>query len=389
MANPPPQMDYDPYTPPTLEALREEWALRREQCPITHSDTHDGFVYLTRYEHVAAALVDTATFTSTESASIPRMPFQFLPEDLDPPEQRKYRHVINPRLAPQVVKPHEPWIREICRELLDGLQGKTEFDVMDVYTRPIPQRVTIKLVGIPDEDLDLVSRTTTLLTTRPRGDAEAAAASEELFGYLGQLLAARKNAPAQDDFISDLIDARIDGEPLTDTQVLSYVALLLFGGLHTTAGAIAGALLWLADHQDKVQPFLDGLGVDDKVINEALRYTGPSAYLGRTATRDVEIDGILICKGQRVMVGTGAANHDPRKFDRPEEMVLDRSPNNHLGLGLGPHRCAGSHLAKVQMKVALQEFLKRYPKFSVGDRNGIELSGGEIRTLCALPLKVG
>jgi cytochrome P450 len=388
MANPPPQIDYDPYTPPTLKALREEWAKRREQCPVSYSDTYDGFVYLTRYEDVAAALVDTATFSSAQGVSIPKMPFQFLPEELDPPEQRKYRHLINPRLAPQVVKEHEAWIREICTELLNAIDTSTEFDVIDVYTRPLPQRVTIKLVGIPEEDLDIVARTTTLLTTRPREDEEAQAASLELFGYLAQLLQTRRQAPLQDDFISDLMDATVDGQPVTDEQILSFIALLLFGGLHTTAGAIAGALLWLADHQDMVPQFLAGLGVDDKVLNEALRYTGPSAYLGRTVTRDVEVGGCLIHKGQTVMVGTGSANHDPRKFDRPDEIVLDRGTNNHLGFGLGPHRCVGSHLAKVQMRVALQEFLKRYPKFRVGDRDKIEISGGEIRTLCALPLVV-
>jgi cytochrome P450 len=312
-----------------------------------------------------------------------------LPEDLDPPEQRTYRHLINPRLAPQVVAQHEEWIREICNELLDDIGNRADFDAIEDYSKILPQRVTIRLVGIPDDALDLVARTTWLLTIKPRGTAEADAAGAELFAYLGELIAARRGEPAQDDFIGDLISATIEGEPLTDGQILSYVALLLFGGLHTTAGAIGGALLWLADNQDRIGDFVEALGKDDKVLNEVLRYNGPSCYLGRTATQDVEVGSYLIKAGETVMVGTGSANHDPRKFDRADEMVLDRAPNNHLGFGLGPHRCAGSHIAKVEMRIGLQEFLKRYPSFSVADRDGIQLSGGEIRTLSALPLKVG
>jgi cytochrome P450 len=389
MSEAPPRLDYDPFNVPTQEALRAEWEERRERCPVSRSETLGGYTYLTRFEDVAMALTDTATFSSAQGAGIPPQPFQMLPEDLDPPEQRIYRHLINPRLAPQVVAKHEGWIREICNELLDNIGDRTEFDAIEDYTKILPQRVTIRLVGIPDDKLELVDRTTWLLTIKPRGNPEADAAGAELFAYLGELIASRRAEPIQDDFIGDLMSAEIDGQPLTDLQILSFVALLLFGGLHTTAGAIGGALLWLADNQDRVGEFVEALGKDDKVLNEVLRYNGPSCYLGRVATKDVEVGGYLIKAGERVMVGTGSANHDPRKFDRPEEMVLDRAPNNHLGFGLGPHRCAGSHIAKVEMRIALQEFLKRYPTFSIADRDGIRLSGGEIRTLSALPLKVG
>jgi cytochrome P450 len=382
------EQDYDHFADDIPEQRRAEWHRRRQSCPVSYSSFHGGFALLTRYEDAYGALADTDTFSSASGAGIPRQPMALIPEDMDPPQHRKYRQLINPPLAPQQVALYEPWVREMTIGLLDALDGQNRFDVVERFARPLPQMVTLKLLGIPWDRLDLVARTTTLLSTAPRGNAEADQAGIELFTYLTQFVAEKRADDSSDDMAASLTHAEVDGELVPDDVVLSMLALLLFGGLHTTTGAIAGALVWLADHPEDLARVNADRSLIGSSIDEIIRFTSPSSHLGRVATKDVMIQGCPVHKGQTVMVSIGSGNHDPEKFEHAETLMLGRRANHHLGFGIGPHRCAGSHLAKLQLQVALEEFIGRYPSFRVEDHSLLHYAGGEVRSLDRVPLIV-
>jgi cytochrome P450 len=305
---------------------------------------------------------------------------------MDPPLHQRYRHLINPPLSPQAVATYEPWIREYVRQLLDAIGDRREFDVIEVLARPLPQIATMRLLGLPMSDLDVVARTTTTLATAARGNPAADEAGAELFGYLVPKLQEMRSDTPEEGMIPALIRSEVDGEPLSDEILLSIVALVLFGGLHTTTGAIGTALVHLAEHPEDRRALRADL--PPAAIEEIVRYSTVSQHLGRTATQDTEVHGCPIPAGSRIMMGIGSANHDPAKFDRPDEMVFDRKPNLHMGFGMGPHRCAGSHLAKLQIRVALEEFLQRYPDFELVDRSLLRWVGGEVHGMTTAPLRI-
>jgi cytochrome P450 len=386
--------EYDHFSELTVEDRRAEWERRRSECPVSYSSFHDGFVLLAKFEDAYNVLVDTSGFTSTKGAGIPPQPMPLIPEDLDPPEHRKFRKPINPALAPQVVATYESWVREYTVSLLDEIDRKLaampdpkEIDIVDDFARPLPQMVTLRLLGIPMEKLELVSRTTTLLSAGTRDEA-GAKAGEELFGYLIELVEEKRNDPTADDMVATLVREVVDGEPIPHDYVLSMVSLLLFGGLHTTTGAIASTIVWLADHPADRELLKNDPTLIKKSLDEIIRFTSPSSHLGRVATQDTVIRGCPVRAGQRVMVGIGSGNHDPEKFEHPERMNWGQPANHHLGFGMGPHRCAGSHLAKLELQVALEEFVKRYDNYRVPDRSRLHLSGGEVRNLDYVPLVI-
>jgi cytochrome P450 len=188
--------------------------------------------------------------------------------------------------------------------------------------------------------------------------------------------------------LSLIVHGDLDGTEIGVEDAMSYLALLLFGGLHTTTHAIAGWLLYLSSHPESRAQLEAEPSIWNRAIDEALRWTSPSSHLGRVTTKDTVIGGCPIPAGSRVMVSIGAANQDSAQFSNPREMTLDRTPNAHAAFGFGPHRCVGSHLAKLQMRVALEEWLSRYSDFALSDPGAIRYQGAEVRGLVTLPFTV-
>jgi cytochrome P450 len=164
--------------------------------------------------------------------------------------------------------------------------------------------------------------------------------------------------------------------------------LLTFGGLHTTGATLAGAIVWLADHPEDRARLTAEPELMTSAVEEFVRYVSPVTHMTRTAAKDVELGGCPIYKGERVMFGIGSANHDESVFQDPDVVVLDRHPNHHLGFGAGPHRCVGSHVGKLGVRVGLQEFLANFHDFEVTDHHLLRYSGGEGRGLLQAPIKV-
>lgn len=378
------EVDYDHFAPTILRDPVPVWAELREHSGL-HSSNHGGFHMVCRYADVLKVVHDTETFSSTE-VQIPSMPFPpMIPIEVDPPAHRAYRRILNPPLSPQSVAPMEASIRAQAVEMISAFEGQRTVDFCAAYAIPLPKRIAIRLIGFPEEDLARIDEWVEGMTSGNR-DEGIAAHGPAFFGYVQQFVESRRSAPRTDDLTSVLLDATMEGRPLEEGEILMTLILLLFGGLHTTTSAIAGMVMWLADHPEGRERLRAEPELHASAIDEFLRWVTPVPQLGRLATRDAEVAGCPIKTGDMVMVVFGAGNRDPNQFPDPDEVVLDRFPNRHLSFGMGPHRCVGSHLAKMILRVTLEEVLGRMGDFRITDHAELEWSGGEARGLRRLPL---
>jgi cytochrome P450 len=379
---------YDHHSSRVSAAPHDLWRRLREQCPVIHSDRYGGFWLVTGYDDVKTVLSDTATFTATEGINLPRMNIPSLPGESDPPVHTHYRSLLNPLLAPQVIKQHEGWIRDLAREWVANVRGKEQFDACADFCEPFAKRVSLRVIGYPLEDLDRIDHWTEVLVTGLRGDEEGVRVSREFFGYLADSLSRRAESPPQDDLLSAIASGRIDGEPLDSQVKQSLLLQITLGGLHTTGAVLAGALVWLAGHPEDRTRLRHEPDLFRSATEEFIRYVTPVPHSTRTTVREVELTGCPIAAHETVMFNLGSANYDRTIFEDPDDVVLDRFPNRHLGFGAGPHRCVGSHLAKLTVRIGLEEFLAEIGDFEVADYYALRWSHGEGRALTTAPLLI-
>jgi cytochrome P450 len=375
------KMAYSPY---------DVWARMRNECPVAHTDAHDGFFVLTRYADVFAAALATGTFSSDGDGLGVAIPPQELrplyPIDLDPPEHSKYRHMLNPFFSMRTVATMEDSIRELARELISAFPVSGVFDIAAAFTLPLPKRVGFRMLSFPEDRTAEVSQ---LIEAVMSNVAERqGAAAPRLFEVLSMILAERRAQPRRDDLLDTVVFGEIDGVPVDEKQSFSMLVLLLMGGLGTTSAALGMMIEWLADHPEDVRRLRDHPELHNLAVDEFVRYSSPVAHIGRTAMADTEIEGCPVPRGSRLLLSFGSANRDDGVFPRADEVLVDRHPNKHVGFGIGPHRCIGSHLAKLQIKVALQELLAVMPPFRVHDHGQTHWVGSESRMIDRLILEV-
>jgi cytochrome P450 len=375
------KMAYSPY---------DVWARMRNECPVAHTDAHDGFYVLTRYADVFAAALATETFSSDGDGLGVAIPPQELrplyPIDLDPPDHTKYRHMLNPFFSMRTVATMEDSIRELAREQISAFPVSGVFDIAAAFTLPLPKRVGFRMLSFPEDRTAEVSE---LIEAVMSNVAERqGAAAPRLFEVLSTILAERRAQPRRDDLLDTVVFGEIDGVPVDEKQSFSMLVLLLMGGLGTTSAALAMMIEWLADHPEDVRRLRDHPELHNLAVDEFVRYSSPVAHIGRTAMADTEMEGCPVPRGSRLLLSFGSANRDDRVFPRPDEVLVDRHPNKHVGFGIGPHRCIGSHLAKLQIKVALQELLAAMPPFRVHDHGQTHWVGSESRMIDRLILEV-
>jgi cytochrome P450 len=242
-------------------------------------------------------------------------------------------------------------------------------DLVNDIAVPVPAAFTLDLLGIPTERWPRYAVPMHQIVYAPQDTAEYAQAVEGTNWILEDVaaeLAKRRAGPLTgDDLLSHLLRSEIDGEPLDERTILEMAWLVIVGGLDNTASLLANALLWLDGHHDERDRLRDDEQLTELAFDEFLRYFTVTQALSRTATRDTMIDGYPVRAGERVFIVWAAANRDPDAFDRPEEVVLDRAPNRHLGFGWGPHRCIGALVAKHMFCTTLQEVLTRMPDYHV------------------------
>ncbi|HUK15060.1 MAG TPA: cytochrome P450 [Bryobacteraceae bacterium] len=320
------------------------------------------------YESVAWALNDHETFSSRVPA--PRNWFLFF----DPPAHTKLRALISRAFTPRVVTSLEPRIRQLSAELLDGAMDRDTIDIAADYAVPLPMKVIAGMIGIPLEEWATYKRwSDTILRlsySRSGGeDAERAkrdfaAVTGEMQAYLGELVSTRRRDP-QDDLLTRLIEAEVDGERLAAEEILGFFQMLVVGGQETTTDLIGNAVLSLLENPDQLAWLHAEPNLLESAIEEVLRYRSPLQWIMRTPRRDTAVRGQVIPEGALVLPMIGSANRDPLQFAEPNRFDIARQPNPHIAFGHGIHFCLGAALSRLEAKIALADILARFRSFEL------------------------
>ena len=390
------QTDFDHTDPVYAADAPAVWDELRTTCPVAHSDRFGGMWMPTRHEDVSTIAHDTEHFSSRGvivSVFEPDTPAPVgyaPPITSDPPFHEIARRLLLPAFSPRAIRPLEATTRAFCAELMDDLvrssQGGTAVDAAQDYAQHIPVRVIAHMLGVPPEDGDrfrgFIHR---ILETAGQND-EQIAPEDTMVHYIIEKIAEHREHP-QDDLIGFLLDADIDGEPLTDDHVLGTIALLLLAGIDTTWSAIGASIWHLAQHPEDRRRLVEQPGLMPFAVEEFLRAYAP-VTMARKVAKDVELGGRTLSEGEWVLLPFPSANRDPEFFDRPDEVILDRAKNRHAAFGLGIHRCLGSNLARMELTVALEEWLRRVPEFELADAEAVRWAGGQVRGPRILPVRL-
>jgi cytochrome P450 len=372
------------------------WDELRATCPVAHSDRYGGVWLPTRHEDVAAVAYDTERFTSRSIIVSEMRPPDFLapagiapPISSDPPYHMDARRMLLPIFSPQNVDKLEPTTRAYCHELIEGIKagGGDVVDAAEQYAQHIPVRVIADMLGLPPEDGDQFRMfVNSILEGVARPLEERAEGFLALFEYLRTHIEDHIANP-RDDLITFLLESELHGQKLDVFQVARTIALLLIAGIDTTWSAIGASLWHLASTPADLRRLVDEPSLLPVAIEELLRAYAP-VTMARLVKEDMEFLGCPMKAEDWVLLSFPAANRDPEFFDRPDEVILDRSPNRHAAFGLGVHRCAGSHLARMELRVALEVWLEAFPSFELADPDAVRWSGGQVRGPRVLPLRI-
>ena len=373
----------------------ELWDDFRERCPVAHSDAHGGVWLPTRHEDVSAIARDTDAFSSEGiivSVIKPEgiAPVGYAPPiTSDPPFHAEARRILLPAFSPKAVAALEPKTRELCRSLIADLlvQPGPTVDAAIGYAQDIPVRVIAHMLGLPEEDGPRFRTFIHRILEKPGQYADAIAPEDTLIHYLSTHLRERRRQPPKDDLTSFLLDAEMDGRPLTDEHIFGTVALMLIAGIDTTWSAIGAGIWHLAQHPEDRARLRDDPDVLPFAIEEILRFYAP-VTMARIAATDTEIGGCPVAERDWVLLPFPAANRDPDAFDRADEFVIDRKANRHLAFGLGIHRCLGSNLARMELTVAIEEWTRAISEFELADPGTVRWSTGQVRGPRELPVRI-
>jgi cytochrome P450 len=359
----------------------------RETCPVAHSSSHDGFWIVSRYRDIDDVLHRPREFSS-QYVAVPRIfgigDLRFPPLNLDPPDHGPVKKVVASAFLPAKVAALEPRVRAVIVDCIDQFLSHDEWDVSVDFARTVPLRTMALLLDLPEHDFDKFAHWVRMMIDLAANPDEAVTAGFELMEYFGALLVQRQETPG-DDLMSMLIAADIDGRKLSEEEVLLAGIQLLLAGIDTTWSTLSTTFLHLAQHPEHQTLLRDQPSLMPAAIEEFLRAFGPVS-VARVATVATEIAGCPISAGEMVLVPLPAANRDPAVFDRPDEVDFDRPQNKHLAFGAGIHRCIGATVARMEMSVALEEFLQRVPAFRLDESREIEWSTGQVRGPRRLPI---
>jgi cytochrome P450 len=352
----------DPY--PTYRELRAT-------APVCWNNVTN-FWALLRYEDIRFVSSNPAMFSSTKGISIPdpAMPNPVQPGNLiftDPPRHRQLRKLINTGFTRRRVAVLEPKIREIVRGILDGIEPGSVHEFAEEIAAPLPTRMIAELIGAPPDDWEQFRTWSDAATgtADPEIELDSLVAMGQLFEYFQKLIAARRTQP-RNDLLSVLAEAEIDGDRLTDEDLLNFAFLLLVAGNETTRNLIALGTLALIAHPDQCRLLVEDPSLIPGAVEEMLRWNSPVVHMARTALVDVEIRGQRIAEGDVVVMLYGSANRDEDMFGPDaEQFTVTRHPNPHIAFGCGEHSCIGAQLARLEARVMFEELLRRFPRLEL------------------------
>lgn len=335
---------------------------------------------------------DTEHFSSRRvSVSQPGSPIRSAPPiTSDPPDHKGHRRLLLPPFNPRNSAAIEEPLRKYCRELISALDGRDYADAAEEYAQNIPVHVIAEMIGVPESDADIFrSWIHRNFQEAPKDIKVRLAVMQEMWDYWEKLLDERRADP-KEDLASLVANSQIDGEPIALDLQVGYLNLMILAGIDTTWSAIGSGLFHFASHKAD-RDALAGVPFDDPrwlmASEEVLRFYSP-VTMAREVIGDTVVGGCPIHKGDQMLVTFPAANRDPEKFDRADEFVVDREANRHSAFGLGIHRCLGSNVARLELRVALQEWIKAFPDYELDERSRTTWANGQVRGPRKIPVKL-
>jgi cytochrome P450 len=370
------------------------WDELRQKCPVAHSDRYAGVWLPTRHDDISAIAYDTENFTSRSIIVTEYRPPDLSPQGIappissDPPFHHGARRLLLPAFAPQAIDRLEPATRAYCEELVAALKARDIVDAAEEYAQHIPVRVIVKMLGFPEEDADkfrgfvnhVIEGVSLPMEERFEG-------MQVLFEYLRDQIQDHIEHP-RDDLTSFLLESEMDGQPIDMGHVGGTIALLLLAGIDTTWSAIGASLWHLAGHADDRARLVAEPELLPIAMEELLRAYAP-VTMARLVKHDMDWNGCPMKADDWVLLPFPAGNRDPEAFEDADKVIIDREENRHAAFGLGIHRCAGSHLARMELRVALEVWLEAFPSFALADPSAVLWSGGQVRGPRKLPIRIG
>lgn len=318
-----------------------------------------------KHEDALFVLRHADIFSNEGATPFPRDPddyFYFIPQEIDPPQHRKYRNIVDPLFSPQGVLKLEAGMRELANELIDKFIAAGECEFTTQFGRPFPVTIFLRLMGLPVEMTDtFVEWAVALLHSNDR--AIMAETMQKITAYLKAAIA-EKTAHPDEGVISRIAHAEIDGRPMSDKEIFGFVIFLFIGGLDTVFATLNNIWLWLAENPDRRAEMIADPDNINAQVEELLRVHSVT-FSGRTVSRDVELRGVELKAGDKITCILPACNFDPEVFPNPTVVDFHRPRKIVLAFTVGVHSCMGAHLARLETKVAIQEWLKRIPEFQV------------------------
>jgi len=381
--------DFDVLSPEYVADPFRIWDELRRTCPVAHTERRGSTWLPTRYQDVVDLAHDVEHFSSTEAAVIPVrqddpepsdepvLPYGLPPISADPPLHTWTRRLLLPWFSHRRVETYEPMTRQLCAGLVEGFIADGRADAAAGYAQQIPVRVIASILGVPAELSDTFTGWVRDFLEFADDPERRRRGMEELITYFVEQVARRRAEPG-DDLLSELLHSQVDGAPVEESVVLGAAALVLIAGVDTTWSAIGSSLWHLATHPEDAKLLATDPGAMPLAVEELLRAYAP-VTMGRVVTEDIEFRGCPMKEGDKVLMNFPGANRDPEAFDHPEQVILDRALNRHVAFGSGIHRCAGSNLARMELRVALEEWLARIPSFRLAEGAEVTWAGGQVR----------
>lgn len=339
-----------------------------EHGPFFYSTT-PGFWMFTNMELIEAALRNTDLFSNEQMSAMKRdrekrVPYKFVPEQLDPPEHGKYRKVIMPMLSPAAMKAREPRIREIATELLQPLIAKGSCDVADEFARPLVRSVFLEIFGLEGAEAMSFAKLASNLVVGDPTDIDGSKVQkvfEDITAFLAAHIEDRRSNP-RDDLLSGIVQATVDGEPISESKLSEMAILLFVGGLETTIASLAYLIRHCAGDLQTQELIRSDRSLVPNAVEESLRMYSQISP-SRKAVADADFHGCPIKSGDYLVLPLSLADRDPDAFEDPLHFDVHRRPNRHIAFGVGPHRCAGAHLARVELYAAVDVFHQLIPTY--------------------------
>jgi cytochrome P450 len=375
------------YTTPPERTLELFEAARKGGCPVAHSDEHEGFHLLLAYEDVKAGMANHELFSSQPQVLRPMLPRKPIPAlEMDPPQHQHWRALFNQAVTARTSAMMEPQVRADSNRHIDEFIGNGTAELVAELCEPVPAEAICRLVGVDDELVPTV-REKAIAMFAAMGDPEEFGRLQAEFGEVTVGEVHKRKAEPRDDYLTYLATVEVEGRELDDDDYGVLLAAFLGAGHHSTTSAMSSLIYEVFSDAELKAKLTENPEAIADAVEEALRLHPPFYGFFRRTTADTEVEGVAIPAGHDVYMGWAAANRDPDQFPDPDEFRMDRGRNRHMSFGFGVHTCPGAPLARMELRVAIEELLRRLPDLKIEiDEPKYEFGGGDYAFLVELPV---